>query len=91
MPSTEQLLYQTEKSSHQRFSIKTLFLKIFAIFMEKHPCQIFKNTFSKENLCTAASELTLRSIVWNLVSGLHLKPSRLSNIMKISVAFKLEL
>ena len=28
MPNTEQLLYQTEKRSQQRFSIKTLFLKI---------------------------------------------------------------
>ena len=27
MPNTEQLLYQTEKSSRRRFSIKTLFLK----------------------------------------------------------------
>ena len=28
MPNTEQLLYQTEKTSHRRFSIKTLSLKI---------------------------------------------------------------
>ena len=28
MPNTEQLLYQTEKRSHCRFSIKTMFLKI---------------------------------------------------------------
>ena len=28
MPSTEQLLYQTEKTSHCMFSIRTLFLKI---------------------------------------------------------------
>ena len=28
MPNTEQLLYQIEKSSHQRFSIETLFLEI---------------------------------------------------------------
>ena len=38
----------------------------------------------------AASELTLRSIVWNLASGSHLKPSRLSNITKIPLPFKSE-
>ena len=66
-------------------------LRNCALFTGKHPCEIFKNTYFKENLHTAASELTLRSIVWNLVSGLHLKPSRLSNITKIPVAFKSEL
>ena len=45
--------------------------------MGKHPCEIFKNTFFKEHLRTAASELALRSIVWKFVSGSHLKPSRL--------------
>ena len=44
MPNTKKLLYQTEKSSHRWFSIKMLFLKIFAIFTGKRPCEIFKNT-----------------------------------------------
>ena len=56
--------------------------------MGKLPCEILKNTYFKEHLYTAASELTLRSIVWNFVSGSHLKPSQLSNITKIPVAFK---
>ena len=37
MPHAEQLLYQTEKSSYQRFSIKILFLKILQ--------------YSRENTC----------------------------------------
>ena len=66
-------------------------LRNCAIFMGKYQCEIFKNTYFKENLHMAASELTLQSIVWNLVSGLHLKPSRPSNITKTPVAFKSEL
>ena len=58
--------------------------------MGKHPREIFKNTYFKEHLCKDASELTLWSIVWNFVSGLHLKPSQLSNITKIPMAFKSE-
>ena len=58
MPSAEQLLYATEKSSHRRFSIKTLFLKFFAIFTRKRHCEILKNTYFEEHLRTAASELT---------------------------------
>ena len=67
MPNAEQLLYQTEKSSHQRFSIKTCFLKI--------------NTYFEEHLCAAASELTLWSDRLE-ISGSHLKPSCFSNITK---------
>ena len=91
MPNAEQLLYQTEKSSQQRFSIKNTVLKNFAIFTGKHPYEIFENTYFKEHLRTTASELTLRSTAWNLVSGSHLKPSRFSIITKIPVAFKSEL
>ena len=58
MPNPEQLLYQTEKISYRRFSIKILFLD-FAIFTEKHLCEIIKNSYFEENLPTAASELTL--------------------------------
>ena len=49
-----QLLYQTEKSSYQRFSIKVIFLN-FAI---KHLCEIIKNNYFEEHLRTAASEPT---------------------------------
>ena len=59
MPNAKQLLYQTGKSSHRRFSMKKLFLKIFAILTGKHLCEIFKNTYFEEHLRTAASELTL--------------------------------
>ena len=47
------------KNSHLRFSIKKTFLKNFAMFMGKHLCEVFKNTYFEENLHTAASELTL--------------------------------
>ena len=60
---------------------KNAVLRNFAIFTGKHSCEIFKNTYFKENLHTAVSEMTLRSIAWNLVSGSHLEPSRLSNIV----------
>ena len=39
--------------------MKTMFLKNFAIFMEKHLCEIFKNSYFEEHLHTASSELTL--------------------------------
>ena len=58
MPNAEQLLYQTEKSSHQRFSIKILFL-YFAIFTRKRLCEIIKSNYFEEHLCAASSELTL--------------------------------
>ena len=59
MPDAAQLLYQIEKSSHRRFSIKMLFLNIFAIFTRKQLCDIVKNTYFEEHLRMAASELTL--------------------------------
>ena len=37
MPNTEKLLYQTEKSSHRRCSIKKAFLKI-SQYSEKNAC-----------------------------------------------------
>ena len=60
-PNDKQLLSQTEKSSHWRFFIKKLFLKIFAILTGKHLCGFFKNTYFEEHLHMAASELTLWS------------------------------
>ena len=59
MPHAEQLLYQTEKSSHQRFSIKIIFLN-FATLIGKHLCKIIRNYF-EEHLHTGAFELTLSS------------------------------
>ena len=51
--------------------------------------EISKNTFFEEHLRTAASEVTLESDLF-LSGELLSKPSRLSNITKIPVAFKLE-
>ena len=86
MPNAEQLLCQTEKISHRRFSIKILFLN-FPIFTGKHLCEIIKNNYFEEHFCTVASELKW-FIVWSFVSGSHLKPPWLSNITKIPVVFK---
>ena len=61
MLNTEQLLYETEKSSHWRFSVKKLFLKILQYSPGKHLCKIFKNNYFEEHLHMAASELTLQS------------------------------
>ena len=58
MPNAEQLLYQTEKNIHPRFSITILFLN-FAVFTGKHLCQIIKNKYFEEHLCTSPSELSL--------------------------------
>ena len=60
MPNTEQLIYQTEKSSHQRFSIKTLFLKILQ-YSQISPVRNFKNTYFEEHLHAAVSLLTAQS------------------------------
>ena len=58
MPNTEQLFYQTKKSSHQSFYIKTMFLKILQ-YSSKNMCEIFNKTYFEEHLPAAASELTL--------------------------------
>ena len=59
MPNPEQLLYQTEKKQPPKVSYKNAVLKNFAIFMGKHLCETFKNTYFEEHLHMAASELTL--------------------------------
>ena len=38
MPNTKQLLYQTDKKSHRRYSIKSAVLRDFAIFTKKYLC-----------------------------------------------------
>ena len=58
--------------------------------MGKHLCEIFKNTYIEEHLCTAASEL-YEEIVWNSFWATFKTISRLSNITKIPVTFKPEL
>ena len=60
MPNAEQLCYQTEKSSHQKFCIKMLFLKVLQYSWENN-CEIFKNTYFEEYLHMAVSKLTLWS------------------------------
>ena len=50
MPNTtDQLLYQTDKSSHRGCSIKKAVLKNFALFTGKHPCWSFFSTLLKRD------------------------------------------
>ena len=87
MLNTEQFLYQTEKRNHQRFSIETMFLTILQYLQEK-TCVKFLRTPILKNICIWLLLNWLREvIVWNFVSGSHLKPTWLSNITKIPVAF----
>ena len=48
MPSTKQLRYHTDKSSHRRYSISKVVLKNFAIFTGKHLCLSFFFNFIKK-------------------------------------------
>ena len=49
MPNTEKLLYQTEKNTHRRCSIKKVVLKNFAIFTEKYLCwSLFFSSIKKK-------------------------------------------
>ena len=50
MPNAEQLLYQTEKSSHRRFSIKTLSLRILQ--------------YSRENTCVKLLRTPILKNIW---------------------------
>ena len=75
MPNAEQLLYQTEKEQPLEVFYKKIFLKILQ--------------YSWEKICVRQLLKWLYEvIVWNFVSGSHLKPSWLSNITKIPVTFK---
>ena len=60
MPTTEHLLYQTEKSCYRRFSIKTMFLK-FLQYSQENTCVKFLITpsYFEEHLRMAASGLAL--------------------------------
>ena len=60
MPNAKQLLYQTWKNSHQRFSIKMFSVfKKFPILTGKYMCEVFKNAYFEEYLRTTASYMTL--------------------------------
>ena len=50
MPNTEHLLYQTEKSSHRRFSVKTLLLKILE-HSHENTCVKFLRTPILKKIC----------------------------------------
>ena len=50
MLNAEQLLYQTEKSSHQRFSMKTLFLNILQYSWESNCVKLLRTPILK-NIC----------------------------------------
>ena len=88
MPNTEQLLYQTEKSSHWRFSIKIPFLKIFQYSQENTYVKFLRTPILKNICIRLLLNWLYEMIVWKFVFGSHLKPAWLSNITKIPVAFK---
>ena len=61
-------------------------LKIFAIFTRKNWVKLLRTL---KNICIRLLLNRLYEvIVWKFVPGLHLKPSWLSNITKITIAFK---
>ena len=61
MPNTEQLLYRTEKSSHQKFSTKLLVLKILQYSQENTYVKFLRTPILKNICVRAAVELTLQS------------------------------
>ena len=91
MPNTEWLLYQSEKSSHQRFSLKTLLLKVLKHSQENTSAKFLRTPILKNICARLLLNWLYEVIVWNFVSRLHLKPFQLSNIAKIPVAFKPDL
>ena len=86
MPNTEQLLYQTKKSSDGRFSMKTLFLKI-PQYSRENACLKFLKTRILKKICYRL--LLNEVIVWNFVLQKYYNMEL--NITKIPVAFKPEL
>ena len=88
MPSAKQLLYQTEKNSYRRFSIRTLFLKILQYSQENICVKFLRSGILKNISVRQLLNQLYEAVVWNFVSGLHLKPSELGNITIIPVAFK---
>ena len=85
MPNTEQLLCHTEKSSHQRFSVETMFLK-FLQYSWENACMKFLRMPILKNICVwLLLNGVYEVIVWNFVSGLHLKPSWLTFKTKFDI------
>ena len=72
MPNTEQLLYHTEKSSHQRFSIEMLFLNILLYLQEKTCVKFLRTPVFKNISIQLLLNWFYKVMVWNFVSGLHL-------------------
>ena len=61
MPNTEQLLYRTEKSSHQKFSTNLLLLKILQYSQENTFVKFLRTPILKNICIRAAVALTLQS------------------------------
>ena len=82
MLDTQQLLYQTEKSSYRRFSIKTVFLKTLQ-YSRENTCRELLRTPISKNICARLLLNWLHEVaVWSFVCGSHLKASWLCNITK---------
>ena len=72
MPNDDQLLYETEKSSHRRLSTKTLFFKILQ-YSRENTCVEFLRTPILKNICVRLLlDWFYKVIVWKFVSGSHL-------------------
>ena len=70
-----QLLYQTEKSSHQRFSIKTLFSKNWQ-YSSENTCVKILRTPILANICVwLLLNGIYEVIIWNFVPGSYLLDS----------------
>ena len=85
MPNAEQFLYQTEKSIHRRFPIKTMSLKISQYSQENTYVKFLKTPIFKNIYVRLFLNWLYEVIIWKFVSGPHLKPSWLGNITKIPV------
>ena len=82
MLNAEQLLYESEKRNHQRFSIRPLFLKSLQYSWENTCVKILRTPILKNSCLQLLLNWLFEVIVWKFVSGLHLKRSWLSNITK---------
>ena len=72
MSIAEQLIYQTEKSSHPRFSIKMLFLKILQYSQENTCVNILRISILKNICIRLLLNRLYEVIVRKFVSRLHL-------------------
>ena len=65
MPNAEQLLYQTEKTSHRRFSIKTLSLKILQYSRENTSMKFLRIPILKNIWVRLLLNWFYAVIIWN--------------------------